>query len=578
MRLINSQTLQLEEFIDGNIPTYSILSHTWGPEEVSFSDYTSNRAVAESKDGYRKIRLSCEQARKDDISYVWVDTCCIDKSSSAELTESINSMFKWYQDSDTCYAYLTDVSKANFDIEFPKSCWFSRGWTLQELLAPTHVDFYDQDWCEIGSKLDHAELISEITRIDVKALCLAGETHGDFTDVTLASFCVAKRMSWASNRKTTRVEDMAYCLLGIFKVNMPLLYGEGERAFIRLQEEIIRNNDDDSILAWGLDTEISHGNGLIPEQIAESICGSATMGDLFATSPKKFENCQDLEYLGESYAPIMLTNLGLQMELPLVPVYTPESRLSYYGSDEIHGWVGLLSCSAGIATKIPGIVFWSASADDEKAHLVERMEFGFPSRKDTFLVDVSAATRATLTKTTILRRNESQSVRRYCSGYRHTIINVSEALRDAGYRISTASGENVKGIGWSSEYYPGWDPVKHILTIQGDHITEDLVRICFELAPGTINHEFSVFVRAQNAIVREGPSFSEAERRIFYDYLGDKSQKEDDDDPVIFSTDGSARGRYRIAVSIDKKVVFRWCMYKVSVDAVRCEAARDLQS
>jgi hypothetical protein len=345
-------------------------------------------------------------------------------------------------------------------------------------------------------------------------------------------------------------------------------------------KEIIRNNDDDSILAWGLDTEISHEKGLIPERIAESICGGVTRSDLLATSPKDFENCQDLEYLGESTTPFMLTNLGLQMELPLVPVYAPpNSHLSnHYGSNEIYGWVGLLSCLAGIATKIPGIVFWQAGADRETPHHVERTAFGYLSRKHTFLVDVPAATQATLTKITILQRNESQFVRGYCEGYRHTIIKVSEALRDAGYEISTASGWNVEGIGWDFGYYPKWDPVKHVLSIQGDHITHDLVRIRFKLAPGIISHEFSVFVRGQNAIVREGPSFSKAERRTFYDYLEHKSQKEDDDDPVITSTDCNARGRYRIAVSIDKKVVFRWCMYEVSVDAVRCEAARDLKS
>lgn len=577
MRLINSETLQLEEFIGSNIPTYAILSHTWGPEEVSFFDYTSNRAVAETKDGYRKIRLSCEQARKHKISYVWVDTCCIDKSSSAELTESINSMFKWYEDSRNCYAYLTDVSKANFAIEFPRSRWFSRGWTLQELLAPKNVFFYDQDWCKIGSKLDHAELISEITRIDVKALCLAYKMSEYSYEATLASFCVAKRMSWASNRKTTRVEDMAYCLLGIFQVNMPLLYGEGKRAFIRLQEEIIRSIDDDSILAWGLDTEINHEKGQIPEQIAKSICGSATMSGLLAKSPKDFGNCQDLEYLGESITPFALTNVGLQMELPLVPVYTPKSSLDYYGPNLIHGWVGLLSCSAGIATKIPGIVLWPAGTDRETPRHVKRTEFGYDSIKHTFLMDVRAATQATLTKITILREDESQSFREQLEGYRHTIINVSRVLRDAGYSISDAFAWNVEDAHWSDGYHPKWDPVKHILTVQPEHNTADLIQICFWLASESINHQFSVFIRARNALVREGGSSSIEERRLIYDYLEHNSQKEDDV-PVIIQTVGSAHARYRIAVSIDKTVVFRWCMYEVSVNAVRCEAASGIQS
>jgi hypothetical protein len=560
MRLINCQTLQLEEFSGGKIPAYAILSHTWSSQEVSFSDYTSNRAAAESKDEYKKIRFACEQACKDKIPYVWVDTCCIDKSSSAELTESINSMYKWYQDSDVCYAYLTDVSEANFEIEFPESRWFSRGWTLQELLAPSRVYFYDQHWCGIGSKHEHAGLISEITRIDMHALLPREELHEDGSEVGLGSFCVAKRMSWASSRETTRVEDMAYCLLGVFNVNMPLLYGEGERAFFRLQEEIIRGYDDDSILAWGLNTEIRHRNGLLPEKIAESICGSASMSGLLARSPKDFENCHNLEYSGESTTPFMMTNQGLQIELPLLPVYTPESRYQYHQPDEIHGWVGLLSCSAGTGTKVPGI---------------ERTQFGYPSAKQTLLVGVRAATQATLTKITILQHKESQSVRNYSGGYRHTIINTSEALRAVGYRISTASGRNMDRIRWGYGYHPRWDPVQNIFTIHGDHITKDLVRICFKLRPGITCHEFSVFMRAKHAIVREGPSFTEAEQRTFYDFLKDKSQKDDDDDPVVTGANESACQRYRIVVSIEKKVVFRWCMYEVSVDAVRYTKEED---
>lgn len=571
MRLIDCQTLQLEEFSGSKIPQYAILSHTWGSQEVSFSDYTSNHAAAESKDGYKKIRFACEQARKDNIRYVWVDTCCIDKSSSAELTESINSMYKWYQGSDVCYVYLTDVSKANFDNEFPKSRWFSRGWTLQELLAPSFLCFYDHDWCETGSKIEHAKLISEITGIDMDALLSGAE---DGSEVSLGSFCVAKRMSWASSRETTRVEDIAYCLLGIFNVNMPLLYGEGERAFIRLQEEIIRGYDDDSILAWGLNTETGHPKGLVPEAVVKTTLDTSPLSGFLARSPKDFEDCYNLEYSGDSTTPFMMTNLGLQIELPLIPVHMPESN---YPNNELYGirrWVGLLSCSAGIGTTVPGIVLRPARTNFGTSDYVERIAFGHPPAS-TLFVGVRAATQATLTKINIVQSIEIQQIRAGCTGYRHTVINTSERLRGLGYHISTASSRNIDRISRSHLSGLAWDPVQNILTSRGDDYTCYLVRICYKLRLGRTSHEFSVFIRANNAIVREGPSFTEAEQRTFYDFLKDRSQKDDDDDPAVTGTDESACRRYHIAVSIEKKVVFRWCMYEVGIDAVPCTEDED---
>lgn len=432
MRLINTQTLELEEFHSSDPPTppsYAILSHTWGPEEVSFSDYTSSRAAAESQDAYRKIWLSCEQARKDNISYMWIDTCCIDKSSSAELSESINSMYKWYQNSQVCYAYLTDVSVANFETEFPRSRWFTRGWTLQELIAPGgDFNFYDQRWNVLGSKHQHKQLISEITRIDVRVLASAEEDPYGYRNPSLSSVCAAKRMSWASNRETTRVEDMAYCLLGILGVNMPLLYGEGDRAFLRLQEEIIRKNDDDSILAWGLDTKTSHEKGSIPDQVIDTESVLTRPSALFAASPKDFENCHSLEYSGKSTKPFRLTNLGLQLELPILPVYGWD-----YLSDcqKKVRWIGLLSCLANEGTKIPGIVLWPSYEYPEVPSRLDRTRM--LSGHHTFLVDVPTAVRATLTKITILQGKAKHPARSLCWGYRHTTVNPSEALRQAGY-------------------------------------------------------------------------------------------------------------------------------------------------
>lgn len=243
MRLLNTSTLEVEEFLGRNIPEYAILSHTWETEEVTFKDVESG--TAQNKKGYTKLKGFCKKAAEDGFTYCWVDTCCIDKRSSSELSESINSMYQWYHNSRICYAYLADFKPTSrlgqsSRKKFSRSRWWTRGWTLQELLAPVTVEFYDAEWVEYGSKVSLHDQITEITGIDEGIL--RGE---DLTNRT-----VAVRMSWAAGRRTTRVEDQAYCLLGIFQVNMPLLYGEGERAFVRLQEEIMRIREDYTLFAW----------------------------------------------------------------------------------------------------------------------------------------------------------------------------------------------------------------------------------------------------------------------------------------------------------------------------------------
>jgi hypothetical protein len=182
---------------------------------------------------------TCDQAVSEGYEYAWVDTCCIDKSSSAELQEAINSMFKWYQQAKICYAYLTDLpSGSNLSKSLPRCRWFTRGWCLQELIAPPEVRFFDEGWTDIGTRTSCTRLISRITRIPLGVL----ENSQRMYDMP-----VARRMSWASTRHTTRVEDQAYCLLGLFDVNMPMLYGEGPKAFLRLQEEIMKRSSDLSI-------------------------------------------------------------------------------------------------------------------------------------------------------------------------------------------------------------------------------------------------------------------------------------------------------------------------------------------
>ncbi|KAH8663075.1 heterokaryon incompatibility protein-domain-containing protein [Tricladium varicosporioides] len=238
MWLMHQAQRKLEEFGGNDIPLYAILSHKWGKSEITFQDIESDSA--EEKVEYEKVRKTCSRAKADGFDYVWIDTCCIDKTSSAELSEAINSMYQWYQESGVCYVYLADVPSNATNNEFATSTWFTRGWTLQELIAPSTVIFLDQKWQKIGTKSSRQRIISEITGIPANIL-LGGD---------LESASVAQKMSWASKRETKRVEDIAYCLMGIFGINMPMLYGEGERAFIRLQEEIIKVSDDHSLFAW----------------------------------------------------------------------------------------------------------------------------------------------------------------------------------------------------------------------------------------------------------------------------------------------------------------------------------------
>jgi hypothetical protein len=231
-----------KDFSSGKIPEYAILSHTWGPDqdEVTYRDLIDG--TGKNKDGYEKIRFCGERARCDGLQYFWIDTCCIDKSNSAELQESINSMFRWYRGAAKCYVFLSDIPRTTADSEdrshqlpwesaFRTSRWFTRGWTLQELIAPTSVEFFSEDRELLGDKASLERYICEITKIPSKAL----------QGRPLSEFSVIERMSWAETRQTTREEDMAYSLLGIFDVYMPLIYSEGrENAIARLREAIDR--------------------------------------------------------------------------------------------------------------------------------------------------------------------------------------------------------------------------------------------------------------------------------------------------------------------------------------------------
>jgi len=341
MRLLNVATRRLEEFVGSHIPLYAILSHTWEPDELTFKHLDDAGRLPHGLEN-DKINGCCAQALMHKLEYVWIDTICIDKSSSAELSEAINSMYTWYRNAYVCYVFLADVAaggeptmtqlrEQHPDPDFFRSRWFRRGWTLQELIAPPVVAFYNREWNLIGHtcRLDfitgcasrclyrsenHADrailqrAIAKITKVPEPVLVGTLDVH----DVS-----VAARMSWASERQTTRVEDLAYCLLGLFDVNMTMLYGEGPRAFVRLQEEIIRTSDDESVFAWGFN------NPLIGQGLREK-------PTLLASSPSDFRGCgqvaaihQDPPLMKANLMHYSLTNKGLHIERPMVVLRPP---------------------------------------------------------------------------------------------------------------------------------------------------------------------------------------------------------------------------------------------------------------
>lgn len=323
-----------EEFADSrHAPAYAVLSHQWGQEEITFHDMLSKRS-AKSKASYSKIYHTCRQAAEDGLRYVWVDTCCIDKTSSAELSEAINSMYQWYSDAKICYAYLGDMQLNAFRLEpgfLARSGWFTRGWTLQELIAPSNVVFFVQDWQRIGTKRDLCKTISVITNIDEEILLGTKRPQ---------EVSIARRMSWASQRETTRTEDIAYCLLGLFDVSMPLLYGEGEKAFARLQEEIMKNSDDQTLFAWHACSP-KHTKDVV-EMDLKPVSG------LLALSPAQFADSADIvPYRNwKNSLAYSMTNQGLRIELPM---YTVErSGLS----------IGILSCRHRASTEPLGVHLW----------------------------------------------------------------------------------------------------------------------------------------------------------------------------------------------------------------------------
>ncbi|KAK1470947.1 HET domain-containing protein [Colletotrichum tamarilloi] len=293
MKLLNCSTLRIEDMHparkqkleeQGVSTAYAILSHRWesDEDEVTFEDMASAEIRSKKLLGWSKIEKTCTEALRIGIAYAWIDTCCVDKRNLTELTEAINSMFKWYAEAEICFAYLSDVDSGG---DLTKSVWFTRGWTLQELIAPGRMEFYDKHWSTIGSRVDLSQQIQLRTSINAEILRHDSSTRRSIQSL-LAGIPVGRRMSWAADRRAKKEEDRAYSLLGIFGVSMPLLYGEGDRAFLRFQEEIIKETNDMSLFAW-CDSTVT------------STDGSAEFRGILTTTPDHFRDRRDLTSLSD---------------------------------------------------------------------------------------------------------------------------------------------------------------------------------------------------------------------------------------------------------------------------------------
>ncbi|KAI0653708.1 heterokaryon incompatibility protein-domain-containing protein [Cubamyces menziesii] len=374
MYLLNTHTGKLKNYQHTDGIRYAILSHVWDPAgEQSYAEVVGlwrpetvavaaneSFSIIDNAELSQKIQNACKVAREDGYDFIWIDSCCINKESSAELSEAINSMYAWYQKADVCYAFLADVPDVLFaspgvlsdevNFRFQNSRWHFRGWTLQELIAPRRVIFLSQTWSVFGCKRSLATVLEIATGVD--AAILTGEA-------TLDSVSVARRMSWASKRETKRIEDQAYSLMGIFGVYMPTIYGEEEHAFLRLQQEIIKTIPDQSIFAWGPRSSLPVRSGSTLDRRKSDLDREAKghligpcwgllapaplffedSGDISVMSEREFSSCLPPDYKTHALPDIhcSFTSQGARMEMLCIrtPIsYTPPDLKKLFNKAE----------------------------------------------------------------------------------------------------------------------------------------------------------------------------------------------------------------------------------------------------
>jgi hypothetical protein len=336
MRLLNTETYEFHDSLDPIVlanPQYAVLSHRWQMPEITLQTFKADdlRNASLQTPQLDKIRQTCAKARgrAPPLDWVWIDSCCIDKSSTVEESRSINSMFEWYRRAAVCIVYLYDVDEsAPFESQNPgrihdKSEWFTRGWTLQELLAPSYMEFYEQHWRYMGTKNSLADALAYLTGIDKQYLT---------RQKSIMTASVATRMSWIASRTTTLVEDVAYSMLGIFSVNMAPLYGEGVKAFMRLQKTLMEESTDESIFAWTVQKD-----GLLRcfTRRGQVPTWSPKRWGLLAPSPDCFSKYRDIiilpqrvvSRLGGGY---VWTQQGVMFQLPIKGIFRLPNKKEHW--------------------------------------------------------------------------------------------------------------------------------------------------------------------------------------------------------------------------------------------------------
>ncbi|KAG1756008.1 hypothetical protein EDB19DRAFT_446368 [Suillus lakei] len=304
-----------EDYKPSELVKYAILSHRWlNSGEPTYKEMKERKAgnsgyeklkekLKEKKAGYEKLDNFCDKAKKCKVEFAWSDTCCIDRSSSAELDESIRSMFRWYRHSAICIVHLAESNNIK---DILRDEWTRRGWTLQELLAPLCIKFFKKDWTPMTHDPNDKRKKRDTELMKTLVRATAIPVDNIYREFTPSSSKVDERMAWAAKRKTTKGEDMAYCLMGIFNVSLQIAYGEGkDRAFCRLIEAIMQAGDP-SVLNWKGIAAKHHTSAVIPQ------------------SPSNFLGRQKLEFkLASGKLEMTMTSLGLRVPLVILPLRLP---------------------------------------------------------------------------------------------------------------------------------------------------------------------------------------------------------------------------------------------------------------
>ncbi|PPQ64874.1 hypothetical protein CVT26_002592 [Gymnopilus dilepis] len=369
MRLMNREDIRryIAERTDNNSPearkalAYAIFSHRWSENEPTFHEVSAmceqSADASTAKEptwldqvrqyiyppgppppvrplstGVKKLKEFCKLALAHGCEWAWSDTCCIDKDSSTELEEAIKAMFKWYANAKVCIVYLADVTDPE---RLEHSEWFRRGWTLQELLAPSNVHFYTKSWTPLiddAGDLSRARSHKGLPWIGKKISKATGIPESVLSnrfDPRWQGLRHAREiLGWASKRRTTRIEDNAYCLMGLLNIFIPIAYGEDDHAFYRLLAELVNSSNDIRLYFWS--GFVTHArNTMFPKRLQQFLpLPHPDLGvEMDESATKKYGTFPEIfdQWLPTGNKAISLTNRGLSMSVPLYNIEVDRS-------------------------------------------------------------------------------------------------------------------------------------------------------------------------------------------------------------------------------------------------------------